>query len=67
MTALVKRRRRPPRLVVRTLVATFGAIAVVLTATFLTIVVETRSRVTREVASHLDASQRAYSESVNEM
>jgi putative nucleotidyltransferase with HDIG domain len=54
--------RRPPRLVVRTLVATFGAIGLVLTATFLILAVETRARVTREVAANLDASQRAFAD-----
>jgi putative nucleotidyltransferase with HDIG domain len=54
--------RRAPRLVVRTLLATFGAIVAVLSVTFLTLVVETRARVTREVAAHLDASQHAFAE-----
>jgi putative nucleotidyltransferase with HDIG domain len=52
--------RRPPRLVVRTLVATFGAIAVVLVAAFLTLTIETRLRVTQDVAANLDASQRTF-------
>ena len=52
--------RRPPRLVVRTLIATFCAIAVVLGAAFLTLTIETRVRVKTEVAANLDASQRAF-------
>jgi len=52
--------RRPPRLVVRTLIATFCAIAVVLGAAFLTLTIETRLRVQAEVAANLDASQRAF-------
>ena len=52
--------RRPPRLVVRTLIATFFAIAVVLIAAFLTLTIETRMRVTQEVAANLDASQRVF-------
>ena len=52
--------RRPPRLVVRTLIATFFAIAVVLVAAFLTLTIETRMRVTQEVAANLDASQRVF-------
>ena len=54
--------RRPPRLVVRTLLATFGAIVAVLSVTFLTLVVETRARVTRDVAAHLDASQHVFAD-----
>jgi hypothetical protein len=54
--------RRPPRLVVRTLVATFGAIAAVLGATFLTLIVETRARVAGEVAVNLDVSQHAFAD-----
>jgi putative nucleotidyltransferase with HDIG domain len=56
------RSRRPPRLVVRTLLATFGAIVAVLSVTFLTLVVETRARVTGEVAAHLDASQHVFAD-----
>ncbi len=51
---------RPPRLVVRTLIATFCAIAVVLGAVFFTLTIETRLRVKAEVAANLDASQRAF-------
>jgi putative nucleotidyltransferase with HDIG domain len=52
--------RRPPRLVARTLIATFCAIAVVLGAAFLTLTIETRARVKAEVAANLDATQRAF-------
>jgi len=52
--------QRPPRLVVRTLIATFCAIAVVLGAAFFTLTIETRLRVKAEVAANLDASQRAF-------
>jgi len=52
--------RRPPRLVVRTLIATFCAIAVVLGVAFFTLTIETRLRVKAEVAANLDASQRAF-------
>jgi putative nucleotidyltransferase with HDIG domain len=54
--------QRPPRLVVRTLVATFGGIAVLLSVTFLTLIVETRNRVTRDVAANLDASQLVFAD-----
>jgi putative nucleotidyltransferase with HDIG domain len=53
-------RQRPPRLVVRTLIATFCAIAVVLGAALITLTIETRLRVKAEVAANLDASQRAF-------
>ncbi len=51
---------RSRRLVVRTLVATFGAIALVLGAVFVTVTVDTRARVTRSVADNLEAGQRAF-------
>jgi hypothetical protein len=52
--------RRPPRPGRPTLIATFFAIAVVLIAAFLTLTIETRMRVTQEVAANLDASQRVF-------
>ncbi len=54
-------RRRSPALVVRTLVATFGAIAVVLVVVFVVLLMEAERRVTREVAANLDAGRRAFS------
>jgi putative nucleotidyltransferase with HDIG domain len=52
--------RDPPRLLVRTLLATFGAIVVLLGAVFVTLTLETRARVSRDVATNLDASQRSF-------
>jgi putative nucleotidyltransferase with HDIG domain len=48
--------------VVRTLVATFGGIAVLLSITFFTLIVETRNRTTRDVAASLDTSQRVFAD-----
>ena len=52
--------REPPRLLVRTLFATFGAMVLLLAAVFLTLTIDTRARVTRDVATNLDASQRVF-------
>src|SRR5690606_20114237 len=51
---------RSRRLVVRTLFATFGALVLVLVAVFVTVVADTRARVTRSVADSLEAGQRAF-------
>jgi putative nucleotidyltransferase with HDIG domain len=51
---------RSRRLVVRTLIATFGAIVLVLVAVFVTVIADTRARVTRSVADSLEAGQRAF-------
>ena len=52
--------RRSPTLLVRTLVATFSAIALVLAAVFVTLLMDTERRVTRAVAANLDAGGRAF-------
>jgi putative nucleotidyltransferase with HDIG domain len=52
--------RRPPRLVVRALLATFGAMAAVLVIVFVTVLADTRVRVTRAVTANLDAGQRVF-------
>ena len=44
----------------RTMVATFGAIALVLGAVFVTVTMDTRTRVTRRVTDTLEAGQRAF-------
>ncbi len=55
-----RRRRDPPRLIVRTLGATFLTVAAVLAAIFLVLTFETRDRVRRAVADNLDAGQRIF-------
>jgi putative nucleotidyltransferase with HDIG domain len=52
--------REPPRLLIRTMLATFGAMVLLLGAVLVTLMLETRTRVTREVAVNLDRSQRAF-------
>jgi putative nucleotidyltransferase with HDIG domain len=54
--------RRPPRLVVRTLVATSAAIALVLVAVFVALSMDARSRVTGQAVENLDAAQRVFAE-----
>ena len=50
----------PPRLVVRTQIVTFGAMAIVLGVAFASLTLVTRARVTRDVARNLDLSQKAF-------
>ena len=52
--------REPPRLLVRTLFATFGAMVLLLAAVFATLMLDTRARVTHDVAANLDVSQRVF-------
>ena len=51
--------RRPPRLVVRALVASFGTVAVILVAVFALISLDVRQRVRQSVIANLDAGQQA--------
>jgi putative nucleotidyltransferase with HDIG domain len=52
--------RRPPRLVVRTLVATSAAIGLVLVAVFVVLSMDARSRIAGTAAENLDGAQRAF-------
>jgi putative nucleotidyltransferase with HDIG domain len=49
-----------PRLIVRTLVATFGAILLILAAIFVVLTMETSSRVTQAVTDNLESTRRAF-------
>jgi putative nucleotidyltransferase with HDIG domain len=52
--------RAPRRLVIKALLATFGAMAAVLVIVFVTVLADTRVRVTRAVTANLDAGQRVF-------
>ncbi len=52
--------RTPPRLVVRTQIVTFGAMAIVLVVAFASLTLVTRDRVTLEVKRNLELSQHAF-------
>jgi putative nucleotidyltransferase with HDIG domain len=54
----VNRRRRPPRLLVKALVVTFGTVAVLLLLVFLVVRMSVRDQVRRTVTQNLDISQR---------
>lgn len=53
-------RRRPPRLLVKTLTVTFGTVAVLLLFVFAVVIVTMRGQVRRSVAANLEASQRTF-------
>jgi putative nucleotidyltransferase with HDIG domain len=52
--------KRPPRLLLRALLATFAAIVAVLSIVFVTFTVESRHRLMRETAENLDTGQRVF-------
>jgi putative nucleotidyltransferase with HDIG domain len=54
--------RRPPRLVVRTLVATSAAIGLVLVAVFVVLSMDARNRIAGTAAENLDTAQRAFAD-----
>ena len=54
--------RRPPRLVVRTLVATVAAIGLILVAVFVVLSMDTRARLAGVAVDTLDAAQRIFAE-----
>jgi len=54
--------RRPPRLVVRTLVATSAAIGLVLVAVFVVLSMDARNRIAGTTAENLDTAQRAFAD-----
>lgn len=60
MRSLYPARAGTPRLIVRTLVATFGAILLILAAIFVVLTMETSSRVTQAVDDNLEATERAF-------
>jgi putative nucleotidyltransferase with HDIG domain len=60
MTGREHAAKAPPRLIVNTLVATFGAIFFVLGSVFVILTMDTQNRVTRAVADNLDAGQRTF-------
>ena len=61
MTRALTARLGTPRLIVRTLVATFGAILLILVAIFVVLTMETRSRAARTVAENLETTERIFS------
>ena len=54
--------KHPPRLVIRTLVATSAAIGVVLVAVFVVLTMDARSRIEQAAVDNLDAAQRIFVE-----
>src|SRR6476469_9236146 len=54
--------RRPPKLVVRTLVATSSAIGLVLVAVFVVLSMDARNRIVGTTAENLDTAQRAFAD-----
>ena len=54
--------RRPPRLVVRTLVATSAAIGLVLVAVFVVLSMDARNRIAGTAGENLDTAQRAFAD-----
>ena len=60
MTRLLSARFGTPRLIVRTLVATFGAILLILAAIFVVLTMETRSRAARMVSENLETTERIF-------
>jgi hypothetical protein len=55
----VRESRRPPRLVVRALIASFGMVAVILIAVFTLVSLDVRQRVRQSVIADLDAGHQA--------
>ena len=61
MTRLLIARFGTPRLIVRTLIATFGAILLILAAIFVVLTMESRSRAARVIAANLETTERIFS------
>jgi HD-GYP domain-containing protein (c-di-GMP phosphodiesterase class II) len=61
VTRALTARLGTPRLIVRTLIATFGAILLILATIFVVLTMETRSRAARVVADNLETTQRIFS------
>ena len=61
MTRSLTARFGTPRLIVRTLVATFGAILLILAAIFVVLTMETRNRAARVVSENLETTERIFS------
>ena len=60
VTRVLTSRLGTPRLVVRTLVATFGAILLILAAIFVVLTVETRNTASRTVTANLESTERIF-------
>jgi HD-GYP domain-containing protein (c-di-GMP phosphodiesterase class II) len=61
VTRILTSRLGTPRLIVRTLVATFGAILLILAALFVVLTMETRRRAVRVMAANLETTERIFS------
>jgi putative nucleotidyltransferase with HDIG domain len=61
VTRLLTRPIGTPRLIVRTLVATFGAIVLILATVFVVLTMEMRTRAIRSVAADLQTTERVFS------
>jgi HD-GYP domain-containing protein (c-di-GMP phosphodiesterase class II) len=61
VTRTLTSRLGTPRLIVRTLVATFGAILLILATIFVVLTMETRNRAARVVAENLETTERIFS------